>query len=79
MGYTREYGPDKVRVMTLVKNLGKGGAVRMVRPAMSSRCAGTSIQTGPNMLTLRRGSFPLLRHTEGSYDQQGQARSDGRC
>uniref|UniRef100_A0A3Q3WMX0 Dolichyl-phosphate beta-glucosyltransferase n=1 Tax=Mola mola TaxID=94237 RepID=A0A3Q3WMX0_MOLML len=27
--YTREYGPDKVRVMTLVKNRGKGGAVRM--------------------------------------------------
>uniref|UniRef100_H3C3T4 Dolichyl-phosphate beta-glucosyltransferase n=1 Tax=Tetraodon nigroviridis TaxID=99883 RepID=H3C3T4_TETNG len=35
MGYTREYGPDKVRVMTLVKNLGKGGAVRM--GAMISR------------------------------------------
>lgn len=31
--YTREYGPDKVRVMTLVKNRGKGGAVRMVSPA----------------------------------------------
>lgn len=27
--YTREYGPDKVRVMTLVQNRGKGGAVRM--------------------------------------------------
>ncbi|KAG7516671.1 dolichyl-phosphate beta-glucosyltransferase [Solea senegalensis] len=27
--YTREYGADKVRVLTLVKNKGKGGAVRM--------------------------------------------------
>lgn len=35
--YTREYGPDKVRVMTLVKNRGKGGAVRMVRAAPSWR------------------------------------------
>lgn len=29
--YTRKYGADKVRVLTLVKNRGKGGAVRMVR------------------------------------------------
>uniref|UniRef100_UPI003AAD2A5B dolichyl-phosphate beta-glucosyltransferase isoform X2 n=1 Tax=Centroberyx gerrardi TaxID=166262 RepID=UPI003AAD2A5B len=27
--YTRKYGADKVRVLTLVKNRGKGGAVRM--------------------------------------------------
>ncbi|KAM8835339.1 dolichyl-phosphate beta-glucosyltransferase [Synchiropus picturatus] len=29
LGYTRKYGSDKVRVLTLVKNRGKGGAVRM--------------------------------------------------
>ncbi|KAK2828329.1 hypothetical protein Q5P01_019363 [Channa striata] len=29
--YTKKYGADKVRVLTLVKNRGKGGAVRMVR------------------------------------------------
>ncbi|XP_034540324.1 dolichyl-phosphate beta-glucosyltransferase [Notolabrus celidotus] len=33
--YTRKYGADKVRVLTLVKNRGKGGAVRM--GTMSSR------------------------------------------
>ncbi|XP_056140634.1 LOW QUALITY PROTEIN: dolichyl-phosphate beta-glucosyltransferase [Lampris incognitus] len=27
--YTRKYGADKVRILTLVKNRGKGGAVRM--------------------------------------------------
>lgn len=31
LGYTKKYGADKVRVLTLVKNRGKGGAVRMVR------------------------------------------------
>ncbi|KAM6983629.1 dolichyl-phosphate beta-glucosyltransferase [Tautogolabrus adspersus] len=29
LGYTRKYGADKVRVLTQVKNRGKGGAVRM--------------------------------------------------
>ncbi|KAM3849483.1 dolichyl-phosphate beta-glucosyltransferase-like [Diretmus argenteus] len=29
MQYTRKYGADKVRVLTLVENRGKGGAVRM--------------------------------------------------
>ncbi|KAG7322441.1 hypothetical protein KOW79_013787 [Hemibagrus wyckioides] len=29
LGYTKKYGEDKVRVLTLVKNRGKGGAVRM--------------------------------------------------
>ena len=29
--YTEKYGSDKVRVLTFVKNRGKGGAVRMVR------------------------------------------------
>lgn len=29
MGYTRKYGAEKVRVLTFVKNRGKGGAVRM--------------------------------------------------
>ncbi|KAL7847465.1 hypothetical protein AOLI_G00221830 [Acnodon oligacanthus] len=29
LGYTRKYGADKVRVLTLKKNRGKGGAVRM--------------------------------------------------
>ncbi|XP_047660501.1 dolichyl-phosphate beta-glucosyltransferase isoform X2 [Tachysurus fulvidraco] len=29
LGYTKKYGDDKVRVLTLVKNRGKGGAVRM--------------------------------------------------
>lgn len=29
LGYTEKYGEDKVRVLTLVKNRGKGGAVRM--------------------------------------------------
>lgn len=29
MGYTRKYGAQKVRVLTLVNNRGKGGAVRM--------------------------------------------------
>uniref|UniRef100_A0A4W6FQG2 Dolichyl-phosphate beta-glucosyltransferase n=1 Tax=Lates calcarifer TaxID=8187 RepID=A0A4W6FQG2_LATCA len=29
LGYTKKYGADKVRVLTLVKNRGKGGAVRM--------------------------------------------------
>lgn len=28
--YTSKYGCDKVRVLTLVKNRGKGGAVRLV-------------------------------------------------
>ena len=28
--YSLKYGCDKVRVMTLVKNRGKGGAVRLV-------------------------------------------------
>lgn len=31
MGYTGKYGAQKVRVLTLVKNRGKGGAVRMVK------------------------------------------------
>ncbi|XP_068187525.1 dolichyl-phosphate beta-glucosyltransferase [Antennarius striatus] len=35
MRYTRTYGADKFRVLTLVKNRGKGGAVRM--GTMSSR------------------------------------------
>lgn len=30
MRYSRKYGADKMRVLTLVKNRGKGGAVRMV-------------------------------------------------
>lgn len=30
LGYTKKYGEEKVRVLTLVKNRGKGGAVRMV-------------------------------------------------
>lgn len=30
--YSRKHGADKLRVLTLVKNRGKGGAVRMVRP-----------------------------------------------
>lgn len=34
--YTRKYDVEKVRVLTLVKNRGKGGAVRMVRPKMSN-------------------------------------------
>lgn len=34
-GYTKKYGADKVRVLTLVENRGKGGAVRM--GTMSSR------------------------------------------
>ncbi|KAI5612999.1 dolichyl-phosphate beta-glucosyltransferase [Silurus asotus] len=29
LGYTKKYGEDKVRVLTLMKNRGKGGAVRM--------------------------------------------------
>ena len=32
--YTNKFGADKVRVLTLVKNRGKGGAVRMVRTPM---------------------------------------------
>jgi len=28
--YSEKYGTDKVRVLTLVKNRGKGGAVKMV-------------------------------------------------
>lgn len=31
LGYGKKYGTDKVRVLTLAKNRGKGGAVRMVR------------------------------------------------
>ena len=30
MKYSQKYGTDKVRVLTLAKNRGKGGAVRMV-------------------------------------------------
>lgn len=30
MKYCEKYGSDKVRVLSLVKNRGKGGAVRMV-------------------------------------------------
>lgn len=30
MKYCKKYGSDKVRVLSLVKNRGKGGAVRMV-------------------------------------------------
>lgn len=33
--YTKKYGTDKLRVLTLVKNRGKGGAVRMVRSKRS--------------------------------------------
>lgn len=29
--YTKKYGAEKVRVLTLVKNRGKGGAVRLVK------------------------------------------------
>lgn len=36
--YTKKYGADKVRVLTLVKNRGKGGAVRMVRLSKHSMC-----------------------------------------
>lgn len=36
--YTRKYGADKVRVLTLVKNRGKGGAVRMVRMLVHVMC-----------------------------------------
>lgn len=35
LGYSRKYGSEKVRVLTLVQNRGKGGAVRM--GALSSR------------------------------------------
>uniref|UniRef100_A0A7N8WQ44 dolichyl-phosphate beta-glucosyltransferase n=1 Tax=Mastacembelus armatus TaxID=205130 RepID=A0A7N8WQ44_9TELE len=35
MRYSRKYGADKVRVLTLVKNRGKGGAVRMDNMAIS--------------------------------------------
>lgn len=31
LGYGKKYGTDKVRILTLAKNRGKGGAVRMVR------------------------------------------------
>lgn len=34
LGYSSTYGSDKVRVLTLAKNRGKGGAVRMVRITM---------------------------------------------
>lgn len=30
LGYSKEYGSDKVRVLTLEKNRGKGGAIRLV-------------------------------------------------
>lgn len=60
--YTREYGPDKVRVMTLVKNRGKGGAVRMVRSKMSNCCA----LERSTQIRLNRCSFrcliPVLSH-----------------
>lgn len=36
MKYCKKYGSDKVRVLTLVKNRGKGGAVRMVIDAFIS-------------------------------------------
>lgn len=41
MKYTKKYGAQKVRVLTLVKNRGKGGAVRMVtiQKTPSSPCA----------------------------------------
>lgn len=41
MKYTKKYGAQKVRVLTLVKNRGKGGAVRMVKiqKTPSSPCA----------------------------------------
>jgi len=41
MKYTKKYGAKKVRVLTLVKNRGKGGAVRMVtiQKTPSSPCA----------------------------------------
>lgn len=29
--YAKKYGSDKIRVLALVKNRGKGGAVRLVR------------------------------------------------
>lgn len=32
LGYSQKYGCDKVRVLTLTKNRGKGGAVRLVSP-----------------------------------------------
>ena len=31
LGYSLKFGCDKVRVLTLIKNRGKGGAVRLVR------------------------------------------------
>ena len=30
--YTEKHGSDRVRVLTLARNRGKGGAIRMVRP-----------------------------------------------
>ena len=34
LNYCKEYGCDKMRVLTLAKNRGKGGAVRMVSFSM---------------------------------------------
>lgn len=46
MRYTRKYGADKVRVLTLVKNRGKGGAVRMVRLNVDLHCVSAERRSG---------------------------------
>ena len=46
--YTNKFGADKVRVLTLVKNRGKGGAVRMVRTPTHNPLA-RSKGTKPNV------------------------------
>ena len=35
LGYSLKFGSDKVRVLTLMKNRGKGGAVRLVTAILS--------------------------------------------
>lgn len=79
MQYTRKYGVDKVRVLTLVKNRGKGGAVQMVRPKMSnySMCECSNKKKA----TVWKLSFFVFFSVtlKGNYELQGKSHSNGRC
>lgn len=70
LNYTRKHGADKVRVLTLVKNRGKGGAVRMVRLSKHSmsECRERKILKSCIDVSLT-----------GNSELQRKSHSDGRC
>lgn len=83
--YTRKYDVEKVRVLTLVKNRGKGGAVRMVRPKMSnySMCECRKKKKATVWKLSFFCDFCMCCFfsvtLKGNYELQGKSHSNGRC